>query len=81
MTAYTWELGIDWNAVETAGVSYLRGGLLQGSSPSSGTNPVRKDDNIFFWIQKQNNFAKKHAVEELERKNRAVAAPVPETDW
>jgi glycosyltransferase involved in cell wall biosynthesis len=36
-----------------------------------------KDDDIFFWIQKQNNFAKKHAVEELDRKNQAVAAPAP----
>lgn len=35
-----------------------------------------KDDDIFFWIQKQNTFAKKHAQEELDRKNRSVSAPV-----
>ncbi len=36
-----------------------------------------KDDNIFFWIQKQNTFARKHAQEELERKERTIAPPVP----
>ncbi|MGZ5106119.1 MAG: glycosyltransferase family 2 protein [Usitatibacter sp.] len=36
-----------------------------------------KDDNIFFWIQKQNTFAKKHALEELDRKERNAALPVP----
>jgi predicted RNA-binding protein with TRAM domain len=50
MTAYTWQLGIDWNAVETAGVSYLRGGLLQGSSPSPGTHPVQVNDTVTFVI-------------------------------
>ena len=35
-----------------------------------------KDDDIFFWIQKQNTFAKRHALEELERKDRAAAVPV-----
>ena len=35
-----------------------------------------KDDDIYFWIQKQNNFAKKHAAEEMDRKSRAVTSPV-----
>jgi glycosyltransferase involved in cell wall biosynthesis len=36
-----------------------------------------KDDSIFFWIQKQNSFARKHAAEELDRKNHGVASPAP----
>lgn len=50
MTDYVWELGIDWNAVETAGVSYLRGGLVQGDVLLSGTAPVEPDDTITFRI-------------------------------
>lgn len=50
MTEYVWELGIDWNAVETAGVSYLRGGLVQGDVLKSGTAPVGYDDAITFKI-------------------------------
>lgn len=50
MADYVWQLGIDWNAVETAGVSYLRGGLFQGNSPSPGTNPVHFLDTITFTI-------------------------------
>jgi len=34
-----------------------------------------KDDNIFFWIQKQNNFARRQAKEELGRKNNATKSP------
>ncbi|HKV12576.1 MAG TPA: hypothetical protein VJ725_30810 [Thermoanaerobaculia bacterium] len=50
MTDYVWELGIDWNAIETAGVSYLRGGLATGGEPLSGTAPVSSDDTITFRI-------------------------------
>jgi hypothetical protein len=50
MANYVWQLGIDWNAVETAGVSYLRGGLLKDNSPSPGTNPVHFNDTITFKI-------------------------------
>ncbi|MBW8879352.1 MAG: hypothetical protein JF614_30825 [Acidobacteria bacterium] len=50
MANYTWQLGIDWNAVETAGVSYLREGLFQGDAPSAGTHPVQNGDNITFQI-------------------------------
>ncbi|RPH54818.1 hypothetical protein EHM82_06305 [bacterium] len=50
MANYTWLLGIDWRAVETAGMSYLRGGLLQGSVAVPGTNPVEVDDIITFVI-------------------------------
>lgn len=35
-----------------------------------------KDDNIYFWIQKQNTFAKRHAAEEIDRKGRVVLDPV-----
>lgn len=55
MTDYVWELGIDWKAVETAGVSYLRGGLVKKVSgepdvPLPGTAPVEHDDKITFRI-------------------------------
>jgi hypothetical protein len=50
MANYVWELGIDWNAVETAGVSYLRGGLVQGGVLKSGTAPVKQGDTITFQI-------------------------------
>jgi hypothetical protein len=55
MTDYVWELGIDWNAVETAGVSYLRGGLVKKIGgeldvPLPGTAPVRSGDTITFRI-------------------------------
>jgi hypothetical protein len=53
MSEYVWELGIDWNAVETAGVSYLRGGLIKKVRgepyvPLPGTAPVGQDDTITF---------------------------------
>jgi len=50
MTEYVWELGIDWSAIEPAGVSYLRGGLFSGGLPSPGTAPVRSGDTIIFRI-------------------------------
>jgi hypothetical protein len=50
MTSYVWQLGIDWNAVETAGVSYLRGGLQAGGVVSPGTHPVEVNDIINFVI-------------------------------
>jgi hypothetical protein len=51
MTEYVWELGVDWNAVETMGVSYLREGLTTvGGGPLPGTAPVRSGDKITFRI-------------------------------
>ncbi len=55
MTEYVWELGIDWNAIETVGVSYLRGGLVkkvdgEPDVPLPGTAPVEHDDQITFRI-------------------------------
>lgn len=48
---YIWQLGIDWSAIQTGGVSYLRGGLLTGDSkPLTGTEQVRKDKTILFRI-------------------------------
>lgn len=35
-----------------------------------------KDDSIFFWIAKQNKFARKHAIEEIRRKTDKVDQPV-----
>jgi hypothetical protein len=50
MTEYVWELGIDWNAIEPEGVSYLRGGLVTGGVALPGTAPVRNGDTIIFRI-------------------------------
>jgi hypothetical protein len=55
MTKYVWELGIDWNAIETVGVSYLRGCLVkkvdgEPDVPMPGTAPVEHDDEIIFRI-------------------------------
>jgi hypothetical protein len=50
MANYVWELGIDWDAVETAGVSYLRGGLVGSGGPLPGTAPVLINDTIVFKI-------------------------------
>jgi hypothetical protein len=58
MTSYVWQLGIDWNAIQTGGVGYLRGGLGTEATangvttfvPSPGTNPVQTGDRITFRI-------------------------------
>jgi hypothetical protein len=55
MKAYIWELGIDWNAVETETTgaipeSYLRGCLKLGSVLLSGTEETQKGDTITFRI-------------------------------
>lgn len=61
MTNYVWQLGIDWNAIETVGmdwnvnepanVSYLRGGLVdQGGKALPGTSPVQSGDTITFHV-------------------------------
>ncbi len=53
MVAYTWEFGIDWNAVETADTipeSYLRGCLKLGSVLQPGTNVALHGDTITFKI-------------------------------
>jgi hypothetical protein len=55
MAEYVWQLGIDWNAIQTGGVGYLRGGLLKKVNggpdvPMAGTNPVQTGDQITFRI-------------------------------
>lgn len=51
MAEYIWELGIDWNAIQTGGVGYLRGGLTTaGGEALPGTNQVRPGDQITFRI-------------------------------
>jgi hypothetical protein len=50
MKEYVWELGIDWNAIQTGGVGYLRGGLTEAGVPSPGTTPVKSGDQITFRI-------------------------------
>lgn len=61
MAGYIWQLGIDWNAIETEGmdwnttqlaqVSYLRGGLVgQDDKALPGTSPVQSGDTIIFRI-------------------------------
>ena len=54
MAEYIWQLGIDWNAVETKDVSYLRGGLLKKvhgqAMPWLGTEPVEPGAQITFQI-------------------------------
>ncbi|HSK80208.1 MAG TPA: hypothetical protein VLQ45_27385 [Thermoanaerobaculia bacterium] len=55
MTEYVWQLGIDWNAIQTGGVSYLRGGLVKkvNGQPDvhlPGTAPVQAGDQITFRI-------------------------------
>jgi hypothetical protein len=54
MTAYVWELGIDWNAVETVDgeypVSYLRGCLSTNGVPLPGTEVMKAGDSVTFQI-------------------------------
>ncbi|HTG35481.1 MAG TPA: hypothetical protein VLB76_21380 [Thermoanaerobaculia bacterium] len=61
MANYIWQLGIDWNAIETEGmdwnmtepaeVSYLRGGLVgEDDKALPGTSPVQSGDTIIFRI-------------------------------
>ena len=58
MANFVWQLGIDWKAIQTGGVGYLRGGLGRDVTvgevttfvPSPGTEPVKKDDTITFRV-------------------------------
>src|SRR3954465_11651672 len=52
MAEFIWELGIDWNAVETEGVSYLRGGLVNQVSGNGlpGTAPGQIGHRVIFRI-------------------------------
>ncbi len=58
MTDYIWQLGIDWNAIQTGGVGYLRGGLGREVTvndattfvPLPGTHSVQTGDQITFRI-------------------------------
>lgn len=58
MTDYFWQLGIDWNAIQTGGVGYLRGGLgryvtvgeVTTFVPLAGTHSVQIGDRITFRI-------------------------------
>jgi hypothetical protein len=65
MANYTWQLGIDWSAVEIAGVSYLRGGLLQEGVASPGTNPVQIGDIITFQIFDVSSSVEARQVDEI----------------
>ncbi|HYU34140.1 MAG TPA: hypothetical protein VEW48_18450 [Thermoanaerobaculia bacterium] len=50
MSDYIWELGIDWNAIEPEGSSYLRQGLVK-QDPLALASPIMKeDDTIKFRI-------------------------------
>jgi len=53
-TAYTWELGIDWNAIETAVLHYLRNGFVrnetEGKSAAMSQLLVNTGDTITFKI-------------------------------
>jgi hypothetical protein len=54
MAAYTWELGIDWNAIETSGSRYLRQAFVLNEAPgvaSAMSSPnLTKGDTISFQI-------------------------------
>jgi len=59
MADYIWELGIDWEAVQTGGVGYLRSGLTKNVNtppepdlfmPVSGTEPTSSGVTIVFKI-------------------------------
>ena len=51
MAGYIWQVGIDWNAIQTGGVGYLRGALTTAEHlPLPGTNPVHLNDTIIFRI-------------------------------
>ena len=51
MADYIWQLGIDWNAIQTGGVGYLRGALTTAEHlPLPGTNRVQSNDTIIFRI-------------------------------
>jgi hypothetical protein len=51
MADYIWQLGIDWNAIQTGGVGYLRGGLTRADGVAlPGTEPVHPGDQITFRI-------------------------------
>jgi hypothetical protein len=51
MAGYIWQLGIDWNAIQTGGVGYLRGGLITAAGERlPGTGEVKKGDTITFRI-------------------------------
>ena len=51
MANYIWQLGIDWSAIQTGGVGYLRGGLATtAGEPLPGTSPVQLNDKITFRI-------------------------------
>ncbi len=53
-TAYTWELGIDWNGIETAGLCYLRNGFVknaaEGNPAAMAQLSVNTGDTITFKI-------------------------------
>jgi hypothetical protein len=50
-SSFIWELGIDWDAVESEGVSYLRGGLVNSEGIGlPGTAAVQIGDTVTFKI-------------------------------
>ncbi len=52
MADYIWQLGIDWNAIQTGGVSYLREGLVNQATGAAlpGTAPVQIGNTVVFQI-------------------------------
>ncbi|MEA2605038.1 MAG: hypothetical protein QOF89_6030 [Acidobacteriota bacterium] len=70
MAKYVWQLGIDWNAVETEGVSYLRGGLLKEINGEAvtwpGTEQVEPQSEITFRIFDVSSSAEERQVGSID---------------
>jgi hypothetical protein len=66
MAYYVWQLGIDWNAIQTGGVSYLRGGLTtRDGERLPGTEEVKKDDTVTFRIFDVSSSVQNRQVREI----------------
>lgn len=66
MASYIWQLGIDWNAIQTGGVSYLRGGLTTTAGERlSGTEEVKSGDTIIFRIFDVSSSVQERQVETI----------------
>jgi len=67
MAGYIWQLGIDWNAIQTGGVGYLRGALTTAANERlSGTEMVNKDDTITFRIFDVSSSVQNRQVDAIE---------------
>ena len=83
MTEYFWQLGIDWNAIQTGGVGYLRGGLARTTGePLPGTSPVQPGDRITFRIFDVSSSVQNRQVAAIESFgiDSQVAVKGPQTD-